>query len=296
MIMGTAEDYAAATTAAAGSDLTARNNRATVALAAARDNAIDKAFAITAVAISMSECNANWIIPRRGEMPYDLACYPSRICVGIEPYARSDVGGSGAWYPSVVAEPVTLTEIQNLGGAREEGGLQLITGDFTKPNTDTAATLFEFALVNRDPALLKAFSIGPTQMWMAQTPMSIQYVQAVGKEGVYPAGQPATFPQTWEDIFDFYTSRDTPNVFKHLDYIKSGTLPGEDPTNKDAAISWLKRVQTGNAAGIAESYYNAFFGPNLKKAGAIWQSLESGEIPAWLAKPAPYTGSIASNP
>lgn len=295
--MGTAADYTAATAAANGDSSTARSNRAVTALAAARDNGIDKAFAITAVAISMSECNAFWIMPRRGEMPYDMNCYPSRVCVGIEPYAKSDVGGAGAWYPSVVADNVALTQIQNQGGAAPAGGgLQLITGPFTQANSDAAASLFEFALVMRDPSLLKSFSIGPTQMWMAQTPMSIQYVQAVGKEGVSPAGQPATFPQTWEDVFDLYTSRDTPNVFKHLDYIKSGTLPGSDPANQSIAISWLRRVQTGSTPGVAENYYSLFFGANLKKAAALWLSLEQGSVPTWLGGAQPLTAPIATNP
>jgi hypothetical protein len=157
-------------------------------------------------------------------------------------------------------------------------GLYAITGKFTEPNGDIIAALLEWAIINRKANLLKSFSIGPTQMWMAQTPMSYDYVSRVGYEGVYPAGRVATYPQTWEALFSYYTSRTSEDMFQYMSYLDSSSAPGLDPSNEDKAIAFLRNKQTGTSPGVAEQYYSSFFKGNLVWAANQWARIACGQV------------------
>jgi hypothetical protein len=156
---------------------------------------------------------------------------------------------------------------------RTSGGTYYpVNTNITSPNNDFAAALFEMMVQWRKPSMLRVFSIGPTQMWLGQTYMSVDYVESV-RGTVSPAGRVASFPQTWDAIWDLYASTSVKNIVGYLSYLRSSRLPGEPSLIGDAqvAINYLASRQTGTAA--ANDYYNRFFRDNLAACSQWWGAL-----------------------
>lgn len=283
------------------SDLgTDRQTRATLALYDLIKMAVPKGQAVSIVAITMSECDGHWL-QRRSSPPllFDHDCWPSRTCVGLEYGMGAD--GKRIWSRSAMLDPDFRNQVVKMKGASPsetdgKGGL-LIAGGMKGANSDDLAALWEWVIANRNAAGLRSFSLGPTQMWMGQVKLSLDYVRSKGLP-TEPAGYVKTFPQTWEEMFELYTAQDIGTIFKWLHYLDTSAWPGDEPWNKERGIHFLATKQTGTSK--AESYYNSWYGPNVRFCSTRWDALKRGEdTPAGLKRlneAEPMIVAEASNP
>jgi hypothetical protein len=274
---------------------------------------MDRGKVVTYLAVSISECGVGWISPRpqisvqtndalinagdtkavRFIFDGEGVCWKCRTCVGFEYEIANDDGKDWLCWPrSATKDQLTLALLDALGATdakhpiTKPGFIPIYpaSNEILTPggNGDLLATVFEVMVMERFPSLLRAFSLGPTQMWLGQIDMSLDYVASVGSP-ISPAGnKTGVFPSTWEDIFDMYMADSLQKVWSFIDYgdQQSGLWPGDQQNigNDEIAEQWAMKYQTGSGNGgmndphIAH-YINTFFKPNLKKVNDLYNEV-----------------------
>lgn len=237
--------------------------------------------AITAVAISMSECMAMWLQKRSADLPYKLPCYACRTCVGLE---GLPVEGILMWQPSMTKDPLVVGALIGAGAIVDAPPNKFtyqgttyyrVMGGAKEPNGDTLAAFFETMLIHRRASMLSSFSLGPTQMWLAQTKMSQDWQAKYGRK-VSGSGLVPSFPQTWDELAAVYFSQTACNVLDATSYLKGTTWPSTQPDNRTVGINFLAGRQTGGTSdpgSSAELYYDKFFKGNLRYCVAAWNAI-----------------------
>jgi hypothetical protein len=129
-----------------------------------------------------------------------------------------------------------------------------VSGALAGVGTQGMADFFEWTLDKRKGFLLNNFSIGPTMMWMA-------YSGEAARAGLV-AQKDVAWPDTWDDIFDFYMTTDAGTLGKEITYLDkartgSSFYPADDRTDDDKIIHWLT-YHVGNAKGATDYYNNLY--------------------------------------
>jgi hypothetical protein len=221
------------------------------------DQGIGRAAAQTILTTSLQECKWQFIMPRQGGIGnplvdmdgdisngllYDTDCWHCRACVGLEPYRGNH------YYPSTTLDQETVDWLDSQGmiGAFNQSinAWQVPAKVYNNPNGSDIARFFEWTLINRKGNNLPNFSIGPTQMWLAQS-------------CVTPADhQPSwgcldNFPDSWEKIFAYYMSPTVGAIgatIMDTQYANIGAYPFRDDGSfrgTSTAISFLGNYQVG---------------------------------------------------
>jgi len=143
------------------------------------------------------------------------------------------------------------------GCIQPEGGLGL-------PNGEKQALFFEWVLAHRRANLLDQFSLGPTQIYLGLSPVAIT-PSACGHF------------DTWDDMFDFWTSVTIKEVMDRIVYLEPPctstpypSAPGGDPRAK--GIAWLTH-HTGNTAAATAYYDGSDLPPNIQQGMAFSNSI-----------------------
>jgi hypothetical protein len=122
------------------------------------------------------------------------------------------------------------------------------------------AKFFEWVGDKRKFRLLDQFSLGPTMMWMAYSGEGAKAIRenpidwvAQTKSAAPPRDN--AWPDSWDEIFHFYTSASAGDLGKkitYMDWPRSGIhwYPANDPTDKEKIVKWLT-AHVGNANGAA---------------------------------------------
>lgn len=242
------------------------------------------------VALSISETSALWVVGRQNPMWYDNICWPTSSLVGLElgePIWKRDAAGNvvrdeyGVEVIDVrVLMPSAVTDAQSLAFLTGNGYIiplpkekeqymkkqrrpwYIPAGMFAGAGTPPIRYFFERVLDWRKGALLDNFSIGPTMRYLAFTKMAAE-------AGSSPTGNyNASWPNTWDDLFNVYMARTAGAQLKYFEYLseaKTGALwPAKMPNDRPNAVKWL-RQQVGSDPAKAGIYYDA----NLKKNLAL---------------------------
>lgn len=265
---------------------TARSILALYALAAA---GYDKGPSVTWVSLARWECSGWWLQPRAGvlEGMYDPDCWPSRTCVGLE-LIPVDAGASYV-IPPVISANTAIREALiglDLVVVNPANNYLIAKPNLYQPaNGEQIAGLLEAVIWDRNEAGLGLFSIGPTQLFLAGTPMYQHWADApAGYTGSnkrlgMPAGGIAGFPQTWEDVFTLYTADKVETVASYLERAyPTSVWPGNAPWDRDRAVTFIRKYQTGGAPPYdkAQQYVDSHFLSNVQYYAAAWETIHAG--------------------
>lgn len=160
--------------------------------------------------------------------------------IGFEP--ASGIG------PTALANPTVksyLLKNELMGNAMPGGGMQwhprLLTA---APLGRVIASFFEDVLRFEFRELVRYFSIGPTQWYLALTGPGLNATAT--NDGV------KYFPKTFQELHDIYANSTRTQIYERIKKQYSWT-PGY---SDQARIDWLKALQTGAGIGVAEGYYH----------------------------------------
>lgn len=216
------------------------------------------------LALSYRETDIVWLTQRPNA---DDAQCPCRTSVGLE---RSS---GGAYKMSTRSDPEALAFLAANGLIQPGPAGDRPANSAAEPGGQGVALFFEWVVAHRKAALLDNFSLGPTQMHL--------YWSALR----HPGGR-CGFPETWEEVWDFYNSQTYSNVATYLQYMDPPCWTKPSPgavvmPNRDQVIAWLNG-HTGGAHdahgySVSEAYYE----------GAAWKNLPA--VPAYKA----YKNAIA---
>lgn len=241
----------------------------------ARAGGVPKRMYITLIALSGRECGYQWFTERTGDtrLLY-VDCWSCRTCVGYEP---SSYNGKSVWNSAITQEQAVVNFMDRMGMLKKtdystgSSGRRYypVSGNIGAPNGPRVQQMFELMLVAREAALLPAFSIGPTQMWLGQSPLSNAYI-ATQHFPVEAAGNVPTFPATWDDLASFYSAPTVPALMSHMTpYYESSFMPADNPADRESIIAWIQRKQTGGSVETATAYYTSTFATSLSRIVAV---------------------------
>jgi len=220
--------------------------------------------AISVIAVSGNECGYIWNQTRAPTLWFENSpCWQCRGCVGWE-FGLARVGETQVRIlHDANKEKEALAYLQDNGLATMgTSGHLLATQKLSTPaNNDNIARWFEWAVSNRRADLLPNWSVGPTQMYLYWSALTI---------GVAPNRGKTVDPRwlnTWEQVFNYHMASSAlarANAITYLDPSYNGVdaWPSQRPTDADLAIAWLTPRQVGNKAA-ATTYYNNLFKQRL---------------------------------
>jgi hypothetical protein len=274
------------------------NDRIVQAVKDMLEAGVSKPEAQSIVAVSVRESSCLWQLKRESTLSYATnECWAFRLLVGFEPsdfvYKRDANGqlvlsnGQRIIDQQVIPGPVAkdadaVNWLQSKGliadGSYWAGQGRIVDpksppyfvakGALLIPGHPIIAAFFEWVVGMRKAALLTAFSIGPTMMYMRQSKMAADALGSGYTEG---------WPKTWDELFEMYMKKSSIlPYFSYLGHGKPGAYwPAADPDNDPANIAWL-RNQTGGAPNRAENYYILNYGSatadrNTGYHGVLWR-------------------------
>lgn len=235
-------------------------SRMTHALTSMRAGGIPKPLAVALVALSEAESAVIWALDRPIE--------PSSCCgqvVGIE---------AGQFHNAVGGHEAAIAWLNDRSyiGWNEADGTTYPKGGLGNPQTPWHAMLFyEWAVSHAYEELKATFSLGPTQLWLAQ------------------AGTVCGFPSSLVGSWSMYSTSDEAEMVKnHLLYLVPSTMfeggcldPAVTLPNGDRSvgIEWL-RHHAGNVATATKAYDGVTNDPVLGNRKAYKTSWEEAETVA----------------
>jgi len=239
-------------------------------LTEAHDGAVPVHKAVSLAALAANECGEIWNQARTPELLFaPLTCWECRACVGWEFAIKNGVHVLN----SVNREPAATQYLldQQLATRAADGTLTPTQKLSTPANNVNIARWFEWAIINRRADLLTNWSIGPTQMHLLWSALTIGNTPGRGTN-IDPR-----WLNSWDDIFNFYMAHSAvarANAITYLDPSYNGVphWPSEQPDNADLAIAWLTPRQLGNKAA-ATTYYNSIYKKYLAMAVSVAHSL-----------------------
>lgn len=219
--------------------LATESERIRTALVSMRAAGVGRGKAITMCATARNESDNFWTEPRVLTIPEqyeDIPCWSCRTIVGLE-FARIE-GGVMFYRPSLRPGSAAYQWLASHGWASDLGSRGIaVTLRMAVPGGPEIAAFLEYVMQNRLSGLLDQFSIGPTQMYLAVH---------------FGAGK--NFPD-WNALFRFYLSNSAGRIANQVTYY-SGWTPGDDPTDRNRGIAWLRANQTGGSDnGLATRYW-----------------------------------------
>lgn len=279
------------------------NNRLTYVIKTAVAAGVPAAKAISIAALSVPESNVIWLVDRGpGDLLFSRACWGCSAFVGLEfgeeIWARNaddqpimNADGShkiAAWAirPSAVNDPDSRAYLLSRGliadasyaakHMKQPGPYFKLAGGLLDPvGSPEIRRYLEWIISNRKAKLLDNLSLGPTMQYLA---LSGEFVRATGAGSKGNCG----FPDTWEDIWDFYMQSDVARIMHdHITYLDPGctgmqTYPAEHPDDDVANVKWLT-YHTGNKAR-AETYYVPADGNRDRGYhGALWRAINAAK-------------------
>ena len=221
--------------------------------------------AISLAALSVPESSLEWTVERtmgvmesalaaesgRAWNPEDpvMPCWRVRTVVGLEPagFVKNEDGKTVGIFPKDLddgtAQP--LMDFLKIAGYIENtgNGTYVFKGDLNVSNSTAVASLFEMVVAYRLTRWLKLFSLGPTQMWLSQSPVA--------------GGPQETWPQTWDEIWSFYLTPTVSGLASRITYYdKSTPWPSADQSEANV-LRWLGRHTGGGAnSDRTKCYYS----------------------------------------
>lgn len=245
------------------------NGRIQMAFSQAKTAGINADKARSLIAVSVREADAIWTENRETGGPLRAmdSCWPGRVVVGFE--SRSGKYGrrfDDAW----VADAEALAFLQNSGlGILKDDGEVYPT--VTKGDDNREAALFEWVVGRRKARLLADFSLGPTQMYMWYSQMSVD-------SGAGPSVANTGWPKSWEEMASFYTETDAGALMKRINYLDPGvnpyasSWPSEHPDDDTTNMAWLRNQVGPNDPSFLDTYYHTYFKKNLIKTIGLTSS------------------------
>jgi len=243
--------------------------------------------AVSLIAVSVNEGAVIWGTPRQLATPDSMWWPDSIVCNNY----RQIVGWESASSSNPLALPSEILNDQaTMAYLAGRGGLDASSQNLQAPffhgfdsngaDCFELARLLEWAIDQRNPAPLRALSLGPTQM-------SLQF------SGLYTGGpNKPGYPTTWDELFTLYNAPD-PGAFADLIiYLDPPATmlpdyPADHPDDDSANMHWLQ-FQTGGTnfdqtvAGYPASYYENNGAPQTMYNGWLWRVLNRAG-PAHLA-------------
>lgn len=225
-----------------------------------------RSAAIVAV-VSVNESASTFNMPRSASLPYDVKCYPARQVL-IAELGNPRLG---------TRLPVSWTQDEELmrylaqnsllsGFAADSLSESLAeTDSLQKPNNGLAG-LFEFLLDKRKLKALEVFSIGPTQMFLKQAPLT--------------GGSLSMFPQDLNAIWAFYTMTDVKTAWDAgwWSYLKTNVFNYPTPNStvcghaeSGACVeSYLEMFQAGKRNWGTEAHWQKYAADFLRNVKMVW--------------------------
>lgn len=214
-------------------------SRMTKALTDMKEAGIPAGRALIVVATSANETSSCFGVDRTDALIYPKACYPRRQILRLEKGRSASNPLPKAWTDDkeLMDRLLSMGFIATSGSNRYVSSQSGVTAIDTcaSPN-NAAAYLFELLIDQRKLAALQAFSIGPTQMFLAYSPGL----------GASP-GISSRF-KTIDELWAFYTARSTADLMKgnNFDYLPTNRADTPAPGVALSTIeSYLAAVQTG---------------------------------------------------
>jgi len=224
------------------------------------------------LAASSNETGNTFGIPRTPELPYPIECYSSRQVLCLEKGKSASNPLPYSW----TSDAKWMKFLSNHGLLNGSGASAYLVSDAAKIDTLEAPNsilpwLFETIIDQRKLKMINAFSIGPTQMFLAYSPLA---------EPQYP--MTSRFKNV-EDLFDFYMSRSVAENFNGAWYDYLPTTRTDYPTpNSTAAMreSYLSNVQTGTVDWTDPTWagYSNRFGAAVTTVWSIANRLNYPDI------------------
>lgn len=218
-------------------------------------------------AISDRESNSTFRIPRNDMLIYPPECYPTRQILLLEE-GNPALGTSmpKAW----TADPEIMRRLNDVGWLNKAGtGLvsQFGKTDSLDTPNDAYASMFEWLIDKRKSAALSAFSIGPTQIFLKQAPLT--------------GGKIDVFPKTFEDLWTFYTATEAAPQWRlgFWDYLKTDVASYPTPASTVCGSTqsatcverYLQSFQTG-LRDWSDPFWNNYARGFLGAVNRVWAS------------------------
>jgi hypothetical protein len=193
---------------------------------------------------------------------YPTKCDPARQVLGLEQgNSLLDTTMSPSW----VSDSDLMGMLNRLGWlVQTSKGPQLsketCATDGLIPNS-RLAYIFEWQMDRRKASQLRAWSVGPTQLYLYYSPLA----------GVAGVGLPSRFP-TWEKLYSFYMSTSVAEMFDSgaYDYLDVNSqvypMPG---AAIETVQAWLQRYQTGEV-DWSTSYWEGYSRDVLNAINKVW--------------------------
>jgi len=183
---------------------------------------VDKDKAISLAALSRRESGSIWIQPHElyRETP-DSPC-ACRVVIGNEYLAPE--GSAPLWRKDVTNDARVRAFIKSKGGLGPtvSSGHYVQVGAAAGTNNQFHVEVFEHIVKVKSGSALAGYSIGPTQMWMGHAKMC----------GV--AVYRPTWPETWEQLWTFWKSRDLKALADAIRYLDPGETKRPWPAADDS--------------------------------------------------------------
>jgi len=185
--------------------------RLTAFMSDCKDAGVPRKRALIIAALSWPETQAAFFLPMSGVYA-DATCYPVRQILALErgnPRLNNDLP-DGARADAALMQFLNASGFLNTNGKRVTDAVGR-TDNAVTPN-DQLSTIFEWCIDNRNGSGIGLFSIGPTQMYLAYSPLST----------IGPANKMTGRFSQWDDLWYFYTAPDVATL-------TSRTPSGDDP-------------------------------------------------------------------